>query len=495
VGINMRENKIFTIFIVLISLFLISFYIQEGFCLKIEREEAIAIADLWYAMEVNSPHVKIHKSDKKERLKRIQNRKVLYLISKDDLRETISPREDILAYVVKYDPSGFVVVSADDRIEPVIVFDALSEFRWDEPEHNFLRYFLGKEIPKRMECINEKEVKGEKVEVHPKWKKLRLKLKKVKTLEEASYQNADGEPSLDGGGTYVFWETPLWGQKSYYNDTVQKYNGGYDCPTGCVATSMAIKMRFHEWPPSGSGSHEYDDTSGSIQYHHYVNYASSTYNWTNMPISDLKAPNNDVADLMYHCGVSVDMDYELDGSGAYLSDVASVLNDYFRYRRSTVKFSSHENPAKESILGGLPVNMGGHGHAVVATGYRDEVSPYFYINTGWSGYCNGWYNLSDFPNNPNNCSTDAIELSIPYSTPGNYFYVDGHERRQPDGSILEPYEYISQGVSAVPSGGTLWIKGGNYTKRANTYGNYDVPITINKIMTIRSYEGVATIGP
>ena len=504
----MRENKYFRGIIIFLSIFLLllSLGIPDGFSAKVERDEAIAIADLWYAMEVNSDYVKIHKSEKAEMLKRVQNRQVLYLASKDELRETPPDKEEVLAYVVKYDPTGFVVVTADDRMEPIIVFDALSEFRWDSPERNFLRYFLGKEIPGRKECLEKKEAGGYRVEEHPSWQKLRSKLKQVLDLKDANFETLGGSDLPSGGSVYLLHVTPPWDQCLFYNETVLAiHNNAFnDIPTGCVATAMAIKMRFHEWPPTGSGGqHSYDDTEGTVRHNgHSVNYSNQTYNWSVMPMASLTALNADVEDLMYHCGVAVNMNYGQgclnvgSGSSAFLPGVAAAMNDHFRYKRSTVEYFSHAEAAMRSIRGGLPVVMGDTVHAVVADGYRDDTPPlYFHINAGASGACNNWYNLTHFPNDPNSCSTGAIVVSIPYSSPENYYYVDGIWRPLPDGSILDPFEYVSQGVAAVPSGGHLWIKAGTYRKEKNLFGDYDVPITFTKSMTIRSYEGTATIGP
>lgn len=68
-------------------------------------------------------------------------------------------------------------------------------------------------------------------------------------------------------------------------------------------------------------------------------------------------------------------------------------------------------------------------------------------------------------------------------------YVDVSWTGYEDGTVQFPYNTVSEGVSAVRIGGQLWIKGGTYT------GTGNVPITISKAMTIRSYEGTAILGP
>ena len=82
--------------------------------------------------------------------------------------------------------------------------------------------------------------------------------------------------------------------------------------------------------------------------------------------------NNDVADLMYHAGVSVNSNYEVGTTGAWdYQDpiVKNSMNSYFRYKGTghiaAQNSSAHNQPAQTSIRGGLPVVCGSMGHAMV----------------------------------------------------------------------------------------------------------------------------------
>jgi zinc metalloprotease ZmpB len=68
-------------------------------------------------------------------------------------------------------------------------------------------------------------------------------------------------------------------------------------------------------------------------------------------------------------------------------------------------------------------------------------------------------------------------------------YVDGNWTGTENGSMDNPYNTITEGVSAVVAGARLSLKAGAYTGAGN------VPITITKPMTLMSYGGIATIGP
>jgi hypothetical protein len=439
----------------------------------VSEQDAVAVANAWYAMELNSDHLKIDDVERAERFARIDDRRVQYMISDKELSDHPPEKGDIWAYIISYEPNGFTVVPGDDRIEPILVFNAQSHFAWGHPDSNFLSYFLGKEIAMRRDCLKD--------EVHPNWPYLRSKADQ--RLEDITFEERDRS-------IYILWETAIWAQSPFYNDEVIANNGNIPgIPTGCVATAMAIKMRFHEWPHIGQGSHSYDDTSGSIQYSHSVNFGAHTYDWADMPDTGLSGPNQDVADLMYHCGVAVEMNYEVGGSGALTSDVLSAMNSYFRYNGGLIFYGSHEGGAIPSIRAGLPVVMGGAGHAVVAAGYRDDYSTHFYINAGWNDRCNGWYNLDNYPVSSGSCSTSAVAVSCPYNQPQNYIYVDNAGGTSADGTLLYPFETISEGVSAVETDGPLWLKTGTYTGSGNT------PILITKPMHIETYQGPVTIGP
>lgn len=434
-------------------------------CAVVSETEALAVADLWYAMELNSGKLKIEKSERQEKLARIAEHEVMYLVSSEELLDHRPDDGATLAYVVTYKPTGFVVVAGEDRIQPIVVFDATSRFRWDNPKVNFLRYFLGREMPKRWQSLREG--------VHPVWSRLRSRLSE--SVDQVTFTETERS-------VFVLWETPLWNQWQYYNDVVIAQNGGTDSiPTGCVATAMAIKMRFHSWPPMGNGSHGYDDTWGDVTYSHFADFGTQSYWWQNMPAGNLTAPNLDVATLMYHCGVAVDMNYEVGGSGAIGGLIPDALNDYFGYRGTLSVDSDFEALMQHSVLGGLPVPCCGGGHCVLADGYRDTEAPFFHLNRGWGGG-GDWYDLySQFPGDT---TSTGIYQASPFGSPANYMYVEAGFSGDWDGTIQAPYPTVALGLAAVPAGGHLWIRASRYP--------YE-PVVFDRPMTIRSYYPGGTV--
>jgi hypothetical protein len=128
-----------------------------------------------------------------------------------------------------------------------------------------------------------------------------------------------------------------WDQGAFYNDSCPYDNTAKKrVPVGCVATAMAQTMKYWGYPSKGVSSTSYTHaTYGLLK----ANFGNTTYNWLAMP-NKVTAPNSEVARLMYHCGVALNMNYGPDGSGAwatYDTRYAKTANmhlsliDYFQY--------------------------------------------------------------------------------------------------------------------------------------------------------------------
>ena len=196
-------------------------------------------------------------------------------------------------------------------------------------------------------------------------------------------------------------------------------NYGARTLTGCVATAMAQVMKYWNYPATGTGSHSY--TPGSYPYLgvQSANFGNTTYQWNDMPnslsASDSAVKINAVATLMYDCGVSVNMNYgvnQVGGSGSYsinydgqLQNTAQdALVNYFKYdkglkglQRSNYTESVWIGMLEKELNSARPIIYTGSGnqggHCFVADGYDN--TNFFHFNWGWSGSCNGYFNIND----------------------------------------------------------------------------------------------------
>ena len=110
---------------------------------------------------------------------------------------------------------------------------------------------------------------------------------------------------------------------------------GFDhCATGCVATSMAQVMKYHEWPAQAT-----QDIPSYAWYNYDMPLLTPvTFDWNNMLLDYSYGYTDDettaVATLMMYCGYSLNMDYGPE-SGTFTEAVAYALKAYFDYNNST----------------------------------------------------------------------------------------------------------------------------------------------------------------
>ena len=187
--------------------------------------------------------------------------------------------------------------------------------------------------------------------------------------------------------------------------------GSTRCPAGCVAVAMAQIMMFYKQPTDPChGQVEYksntvnmtirDTFEGWIPDWEHIRNSYLTGEYTNEEADA-------VSELCRKLGVSVNMDYNRDGSGTQSVRVPNALREYFNYDSDemTAKLGDGQWNAmlKENLDRGEPVyyasldaNQGGH--AYVCDGYYikegEEAYPYYHFNFGWGGKSDGWFRLN-----------------------------------------------------------------------------------------------------
>ena len=196
--------------------------------------------------------------------------------------------------------------------------------------------------------------------------------------------------------------TSHWAQKSPFNNQCPM-DGTIRSTTGCVATAMAQVMYYHQWPkdPIGAIPAYTTKTRGIV----CEELPSTTFKWSDMRdeygASDKDAGAAAVAELMRYCGQAVEMNYDSNGSGAYVK--AENMINQFGYsktardvRREDYSTVDWEQMIYQEVASGRPVMYDGAnesvGHEFIIDGY-DE-SGLFHINWGWGGSNDGYFVLS-----------------------------------------------------------------------------------------------------
>lgn len=279
-------------------------------------------------------------------------------------------------YIYTRDGGGFVIVSGDDAIGPYLAYSYENSFRTDNMPDNLRCYLSMLEDEVRYYRAN----KGVKAPT--------AKFSHVKTASEKVLTTAK------------------WAQDTPYWDLCPTWQGRR-CVTGCVATAMAIVLRYKKWPEKGTGHLDsyYTDTY-KFKVEGYD--LGHSYDWDNMPLtvgySTTSAQKNQIATLIHDCGVMVEMDYTPDGSGAMSEAVLPALVEHMGYDAGNILryrdvYNSQEwmSMIKESIDNDCPVLYSGvssdGGHEFVLDGYNGD--KYVSINFGWGGSGNGMYMLTE----------------------------------------------------------------------------------------------------
>lgn len=295
---------------------------------------------------------------------------------------------------------GFVIVSADQRARPIIAYSLKNTFvQEEEHQPEAFRKWMQHYRQEIKTAIYENATIGE-----------------VLQSEWEMYLNA--EVPKDGNKVDPL-TTTTWDQPFPYNAYCpQDPNTGQRAVVGCVATAMAQIMRYHAHPAQGSGFHSYNHpTFGTVS----ANFGSANYNWNSMP-NFISSFNEEVAELSFHCGVSIEMGYGVDVSGvSSLSPVADALKQYFSYSSTTsfVERSNYNDGSwlqlmKSELEASRPIEYAGigngGGHAWVMDGVDNN--NFFHMNWGWGGYQDGYFTLNAL--NPNTGGTGAGNSGFNY---------------------------------------------------------------------------------
>lgn len=266
-------------------------------------------------------------------------------------------------YVFNNDAGGFVIIAGDDAVTPVLGYTSTGSFDAENLPDG-LKDLL-KSYERQIAALGDNYVAN----------------------QTATRTAFTGEKLL---------KTAEWNQMAPFN----KYTPN-NYVTGCVATAGAIVMKHHGYPAKGTGSHSYtwNGKTWTANFEH-------DYDWASMPVKydgTNDAAFDGVARLMSDLGVAVEMQYNKDGSGAYIGNLVTALQKYYGYSKLShlmaiedVGAEAWNGRLREEIDANRPVlyaasdpNTGG-GHAFVIDGYKGES---FSVNWGWGGYCDGFYKI------------------------------------------------------------------------------------------------------
>lgn len=273
------------------------------------------------------------------------------------------------------DNGGFVIASGDDRTPTVLGYSDTGRMDLDSLPDN-LKYWLG--------------------------------------FYEEQIKNLDKSSSTPRAKRVATVRTPVspmvtckWDQVSPFNNSCPTTIGGSGCVTGCVATAMAQVMYYHRKNSTReilADIPNYTCNDGKVIVKEVK--AGTPIDWDNMvdAYSYYDPPHTAiqeqaVADLMFYCGASVQMEYSPSGSGAAENLVPTALVKFFDYddgvkleRRANYNDADWETMIYDELERGNPLIYTGGFHAYVVDGHDGK--GYVHVNWGWGGWDNGYFLLS-----------------------------------------------------------------------------------------------------
>lgn len=293
------------------------------------------------------------------------------------------------------DGEGFVLLSADDCVRPLLGYSLDNPFPTDYMPEHLMAWIDGYQ----REIASVKALGGAiDSRIAAEWKGL-----------------VDGTPKVrakDASAVAPLLET-LWEQSEPYNnrcpyDSVRQAHA----LVGCVSTATSQVMRYWRHPQQGRGSHAYYSKKFDTLS---VNYDTSFYDWDHMPNRVRPWSNQDdidaISKLCYEVGVAMDMSYSVGGSGAYEHSGGMLqrfsaelaLKNHFGYNPAMYAAFKEGHTDEEwfdiisaELDAARPIIYVGSsstsGHAFVVDGYNED--SLVHINWGWGPGANGYFTLS-----------------------------------------------------------------------------------------------------
>lgn len=386
-------------------------------------------------------------------------------------------------YIVEFRQGGWVMVSADDKAKPIIGYSPTD--RWpseaDMPEN-----FRG-----MMACYAEDLVQ----------------IKHVSRVRHAEWEpEARGAKARALASSDSELKVPLikvnWAQGNPYNFFCPS-NANGKAVVGCVAVGMAQAMSVAQWPERPVGNHGYTSAVyGSL----YIDYdKEDAYDWN--AILTGANQNLNVARLLWHCGVSINMDYSPSGSGTQSSYIPTALQRNFSYPAS-VKYYTRDNYDGDwaelllnELRDGRAVIYSGHdskgnyGHCFNIDAYDGD---FFHVNWGWGASYNqdSWFSIEALNDPRMQMNYDSyhgavIGVRAPSPYPSNITLSALEvQAGQPAGTFVADVEVESEAVDPVYK----WELKGKYSARQHKYLEAPFEVVDNQLLTTKVLsEGTETV--
>ncbi len=392
-----------------------------------------------------------------------KNKSVEYSIAEISVIEDEN-NQTKLCFIADLQPKGFIALSSDTDITPIIAYSFRNNLIRDE--ENLLYYMIKKDMEFRLEA--KPQFTSEKIKANNTlWKSYISE--NIKELKNKDFQQWPEPGSTSTSG----WIETTWNQSYPYNMfcPIDPATNGR-CVVGCVATAMSMLINYHEYVGDVSFNY-YEDQYWSGRIH--IDSDSTLYDFPsfsalNIYLDTLKAhyqnslplTNEDIAALCFACGISVQMWYSSSGSGSSTQLVEDALLNKFGYDSAEWMDSSEwhfYDSLSTNMINAKPAEISIYqsgyegGHAINCDGYNTD--DFYHLNFGWGS------------SNPGGANTINAWYSLPQGMPVGYCIVGG--------AVLN----IEGGDRPVTVSGTVYANGVSPIGTNITFeGDYNYSTTV-----------------
>ncbi|MDA3838053.1 MAG: C10 family peptidase [Candidatus Delongbacteria bacterium] len=318
---------------------------------------------------------------------------------------------EVTRYTVGFE-QGFVIVTADDRLRPILGYS--DHGKAPDPSksggENFKEWF--QKLDMQIGCSKSSKYIDE--EAVQQWK----------DIENNVFPKNSKSIIVDR-----LIETK-WGQERPWNNScpVKEERSTY---AGCIATSGAMILTYHNWPSSGVGSNTYNWFNGTDAISMYENFANYTFDYSLMQNEFIieyglypeywesyncsQQEIDEMAKITYLFGISVGMNYGNIEDGMSTSTMTECLDAYnnnwgytaTRYDIGTVTDPAvYSNMIQSELNAKRPWQWAGGVHSFILDGYTDDY--WYHFNWGWEGLADGWFQLTSLvPLDVGSCGFDT----------------------------------------------------------------------------------------
>ncbi len=325
------------------------------------------------------------------------------------MTEPLKSGSDTLAWLVNCKPHGFIIISNNTSLSPVIAWSEEGNFAEGEAWVNYLPVLMY-DLKTRNEFI--RQGTPEALANRQKWSYWMNPQENT-----TNFQQWPPEGWSSTGG----WLFTNWTQSSPYNalcpidgqTQVRSYAG---CPATAMAQILNFQHNIHQTRFDDADDYYHNYGSGNSYWidNDWENHGFPSWNQLNVYLDTLEThfqygiplSNTDMAALTFACGVAARQVYSSAGSGTFGVDQA--YDAYVRFGYSDARLDGPLNPElnmqlAQNIMLALPAHLAlvnpewTVGHNVVVDGYNTD--GLFHFNFGWGGSANGWYTMppADIP--------------------------------------------------------------------------------------------------